>query len=185
MCACGSAAQLPPPNRCRRARRAASRLIRTRSSTASLINADRSLIPVSSSARASRSSSSVTVVLMATSTTILASNKSPFDAYIGSPGNTVNRLSHGNSPQYAKPTGPGGANHHPAGRDKARWPILSKAVDAHPSPRPHTGTKEGRPRTRATDLAQSAVHFAQIGLFSAISAKWTAVWDRRPVTTPH
>ena len=45
---------------------------------------------------------------------------------------------------------------------------MSKAVDAHPSPRPHTGTKEGRPRTRATDLAQTAVHFAQIGPFSAI-----------------
>ena len=45
---------------------------------------------------------------------------------------------------------------------------MSKAVDAHPSPRPHTGTKEGRPRTRATDLAQTAVHFAQIGPFSVI-----------------
>ena len=142
--------------------------IRTRSSTASLINADRSLTPVSSSARASRSSSSVTVVLMATSTPILASYQSPFDAHIGSPGNTINRLSHGNSPQYAKPTSPGGAKHHPAGRDKARWPTLSKAVDVHPSPRPHTGTKEGRPRTRTTDLAQSAVHFAHIGTFSAI-----------------
>jgi len=45
---------------------------------------------------------------------------------------------------------------------------LSKTVDAHPSPRPHTGMKEGRPRTRATDLAQTAVHFAQIRPFSVI-----------------
>ena len=99
---------------------------------------------------------------------MLASYKSPFDAYIGSPGNTINHLSHGNSPRYTKPTGPGRANHHPAERDKARWPILSKAVYVHSTQRPHTGTKEGRPRTRATDLAQTAVHFAQIRPFSVI-----------------
>lgn len=32
----------------------------------------------------------------------------------------------------------------------------------------HTAATEGRPRARATDLAQSAVHFAHIGTFSAI-----------------
>ena len=99
---------------------------------------------------------------------MLASYKSPFDAYIGSPGNTINHLSHGNSPRYTKPTGPGRANHHPAERNKARWPILSKAVDVHSTQRPHTGTEKGRPRTRATDLAQTAVHFAQIRPFSVI-----------------
>ena len=56
--------------------------IRTRSSTASLIKADRSLTPVSSSARASRSSSSVTVVLMLTSTFRIASRASSFDSII-------------------------------------------------------------------------------------------------------
>ena len=56
--------------------------IRTRSSTASLIKADRSLTPVSSSARASRSSSSVTVVLMLTSTFRIASRASSFDSSI-------------------------------------------------------------------------------------------------------
>ena len=56
--------------------------IRTRSSTASLIKADRSLTPVSSSARASRSSSSVTVVLMLTSTFRIASRVSSFDSSI-------------------------------------------------------------------------------------------------------
>ena len=56
--------------------------IRTRSSTASLIKADRSLTPVSSSARAIRSSSSVTVVLMATSTFRIASRTSSFDSSI-------------------------------------------------------------------------------------------------------
>ena len=56
--------------------------MRTRSSTASLIKADRSLTPVSSSARASRSSSSVTVVLIATSTFRIASRASSFDSTI-------------------------------------------------------------------------------------------------------
>ena len=32
----------------------------------------------------------------------------------------------------------------------------------------HTAATKGRPRARATDLAQSAVHFAHIGTFSAI-----------------
>lgn len=45
---------------------------------------------------------------------------------------------------------------------------MSKAVDVHSTQRPHTGTEKGRPRTRATDLAQTAVHFAQIGPFSVI-----------------
>ena len=54
--------------------------IRTRSSTASLIKADRSLTPVSSSARASRSSSSVTVVLMLTSTLSIAPQPSSVDS---------------------------------------------------------------------------------------------------------
>ena len=54
--------------------------MRTRSSTASRIKADRSLIPVSSSARASRSSSSVTVVLMLTSTFSIAPQRSSVDS---------------------------------------------------------------------------------------------------------
>ncbi len=56
--------------------------IRTRSSTASLIKADRSLTPVSSSARASRSSSSVTVVLITTSTFRIAPQTSSFASII-------------------------------------------------------------------------------------------------------
>ena len=121
---------------------------------------------------------------------MLASYKSPFDAYIGSPGNTINHLSHGNSPRYAKPTGPGRANHHPAERDKARWPILSKAVDVHSTQRPHTGTEKGRPRTRATNLAQTAVHFAQIRPFSVIFSEVDCVLGQKtgdntaPTTKP-
>ena len=54
--------------------------MRTRSSTASRIKADRSLIPVSSSARESRSSSSVTVVLMLTSPLSITPQRSSVDS---------------------------------------------------------------------------------------------------------
>lgn len=54
----------------------------------------------------------------------------------------------------------------------------------------HTAATEGRPRARATDLAQSAVHFAHIGPFSVIFSEVDCVFGQKtgdntaPTTKP-
>ena len=98
--------------------------MRTRSSTASLIKADRSLTPVSSSARASRSSSSVTVVLMATSPFRISSRASSFDSTID-----AHSCSHTSGQQQSQATPP-----HKRPRYRA-------------APPPEPALRSSRPRT--------------------------------------